>query len=278
MQTLSVAITSAHCLALPRGMGPPDPPSLAQEPACVVLLLHLIRGHPTLLPDPNVLGEPRLAVICLNPGSAALLIEWVIGRPRGEAAQETFAQARRLILVGGGPALVPVPFLPIVVLLNLGRVADAFRNDLPLQIAQRFVVAATAKCLTQLDLHRPELEHQIVDLRAGPVLLQGRPHPVPKALRALRFLEAFLTDKVAILCLQETSAIFLLNHPIKAVAVHPGRRPACAGCGIASEGAQRCDVPRRKGDCTRYCHPADPGAASLKGHGATLRGAITKVN
>merc|ERR1719330_532346 len=159
---------AARARELPRPLARARDASLAQEPAGVVLLLHLILRDPALLAHADVLGEPGLAVVGLNPACAALLLQGVHGGPGGEAAEEGRGKARGLV--------------------------DVLRHP--------SVVAGAPEGLAELELQRAELEHEVVDLNALLVLLLVGPHAVAIALRHLRLLEAGLADPVAVLRLE----------------------------------------------------------------------------
>merc|ERR1719330_484444 len=193
---------AARARELPRPLARARDASLAQEPAGVVLLLHLILRDPALLAHADVLSEPGLAVVGLDPGRPALLLQGVHGGPGGEAAEEGRAKARGLVDVLRHPSLVAVALDPVVVLLLLGLVGDSLPGDHALEIAQGLVVATAPEGLAELELQRAELEHEVIDLRALGVLQVVGAHAVAQALRHLRLLEAGLADPVAVLRLE----------------------------------------------------------------------------
>merc|ERR1719330_799804 len=235
---------AARARELPRPLARARDASLAQEPAGVVLLLHLLLRDPALLAHADVLSEPGLAVVSLDPGCAALLLQGVHGGPGGEAAEEGLAEACGLVDVLRHPSLVAVALDPVIVLLLLGFVGDALPGDPALEIAQGLVVAGAPEGLAELELQRAELEHEVVDLRALLVLPLVGPHAVAQALRHLRLLEAGLADPVAVLRLEVVGPVLLLQHPVDAVA--PALRARGRGERAAAaegEGGGRGELP-----------------------------------
>merc|ERR1712050_331708 len=99
--------------------------SLVEELAAVVLLGELLLRHEAWLPGADVLLEPRLAVVRLEPSDATLLLQRVAARPCGETAEQLRVQPRGLVHVVGLPALVSVASCPILVLLDLLGVCEA---------------------------------------------------------------------------------------------------------------------------------------------------------
>mmetsp|Transcript_144607 Transcript_144607/g.367090 ORF Transcript_144607/g.367090 Transcript_144607/m.367090 type:complete len:255 (+) Transcript_144607:86-850(+) len=218
------------------------PTSLVEQLAAVVLLLELIRIDEARELGADVLLEPRLAVVRLEPSDAALLLQWVAARECAKTAEELLVQPRGLVHVGRLPALVPVAGKPVLVFLDLSGVRHALRHDLLFDLAQLRIVARAPEDLAQLDLERAKLEHQAVDLLALLVLLGGGPHPVAQALGSLRFLKAHLADPPTIRRLKALLTVPLLKHPVQAVAAH-GRQRLRRRCPAADEGVWRGHLP-----------------------------------
>merc|ERR1719401_2327035 len=137
-----------------------------QDLACGVLFGDLLRRNEALDPEANVLVEPWLAIVSLEPSLAPLLLQRVEAGPCREATEEGLAQARRLIDIWLNPTLVPIPCQPPLVLLLLLGIVHALPGDLPFQTAQCRVVASPAETLAELDLDWPELIHQAINLDA----------------------------------------------------------------------------------------------------------------
>mmetsp|Transcript_22797 Transcript_22797/g.68345 ORF Transcript_22797/g.68345 Transcript_22797/m.68345 type:complete len:244 (-) Transcript_22797:33-764(-) len=231
-----------------------------QQLAAVVLLLDLLLGDPALLLGADVLGQPRLAVVGLEPRDAALLRQGVVARPGSQTAEPGLPVAQGLVHVLGLPALVAVPLQPVLVLLNLLRVVEALPGDLALEVAQGVIVAAAAECLAELDLHRAELVEEVVNLDALGVLVVGWSHAVAQALGGLGLLEALLADPIAILGLEGVGSVPLLDHPVDAVAA-PGRARGAPGGRQAREGT----APGRA--CTEQGERDQHRASAQRRHG-----------